>query len=133
MRQNHFEQYKDNELRKIRKILGESFNEVDETLPVEIKEFIKSENPVIGNVMTRIGRCMSLVDRECINRFINQEFTEYEKNIGKKVFKTSKKPFKSKNQINTISGVINHPILNIPTYVFLEDDSYVECRQCEIL
>jgi hypothetical protein len=32
---------------------------------------------------------------------------------------------------NTIKGVINH--LNIPAYVFHEDDSYVECRRIEIL
>ena len=44
---------------------------------------------------------------------------EFLENIGKKVTKTSKnrtqpKPFKSTFLINTINGVINHPILNIP-------------------
>lgn len=62
----------------------------------------------------------------------------YEINIGKKVSKTSKNntepnPFKSGLKINTIKGVINHPILNIPAYTFYEDDSYVEVRRCKIV
>ena len=32
-----------------------------------------------------------------------------------------------------VKGVINHPILDIPAYTFEEDDSYVECRRCEIV
>lgn len=59
-------------------------------------------------------------------------------NIGKQVKKFSKtgsepKPFKSTKKINTIKGIINHPILNIPAYTFVEDDSYVECRRCVII
>jgi hypothetical protein len=65
-------------------------------------------------------------------------------NIGKKVKKTAQlaknkveflqpKPFKSKLQINTIKDVITHPILNLPAYTFIEDDSYVECRRCIII
>lgn len=62
----------------------------------------------------------------------------YSENIGKRVRKVSKnglqpKPFKSGFKINTISGVIVHPILNIPAYTFVEDDSYVECRRCELI
>jgi len=66
----------------------------------------------------------------------------YENNIGSKVAKTNikkgktifnLKPFKSKNRINTIKGVITHPELGIPAYTFEEDDSYVECRRCKIL
>jgi len=41
--------------------------------------------------------------------------------------------FKSGKYINTIKGVITHPILKIPAYTFVEDDSYVECRRCTIL
>lgn len=62
----------------------------------------------------------------------------YSENIGKQVSKTAKikpgttpKPFKSGLQKNTVKGVIDHPILNIPAYTFFEDDSYVECRRCE--
>jgi len=59
-------------------------------------------------------------------------------NIGKKVMKKSHKegnepkPFKSGSKVNTVKGVINHPILNIPAYTFVEDESYVECRRCII-
>lgn len=59
---------------------------------------------------------------------------ELEKNIRLKVIKhKSGKPFKSGLKINTVKGVINHPILNIPAYVFEEDDSYVECRRCKFI
>jgi hypothetical protein len=55
---------------------------------------------------------------------------EFEMNIGKKVEKNSFKPFKSGSKINTVNGVVNHPILNIPAYTFEEDVSIVECRRC---
>ena len=65
---------------------------------------------------------------------------EHIENIGKKVSKCSitdkeqnSKPFKSGFKINTIKGVITHPILNVPAYTFQEDDSYVECRRCKLI
>ena len=64
----------------------------------------------------------------------------YKNNIGKHVSKgsitnkeTNNKPFKSGLVINTVKGVITHPILKIPAYTFDEDDSYVECRRCIIV
>lgn len=64
----------------------------------------------------------------------------YEANIGRRVTKgtiftgdANQKKFKSGLFINTVKGVINHPILNIPAYTFDEDDSYVECRRCFII
>jgi len=61
-------------------------------------------------------------------------------NIGKTVIKCNvskkdvvRKKFKSGLYENTIKGVISHPILKIPAYIFNEDDSYVECRRCLIL
>ena len=65
----------------------------------------------------------------------------YEQYIGKQCRKKSingvkyykVKPFKSTFKTNTIKGVINHPHLNIPAYVFHEDDSYIECRRVEII
>ncbi len=65
----------------------------------------------------------------------------YELNIGKRVTKKSvkgkknytPKPFKSTFKINTVKGVVTHPILNVPAYTFIEDDSYVECRRCEVV
>jgi hypothetical protein len=61
----------------------------------------------------------------------------YKQNIGRRVRKGSisdgdpnNKKFKSGSVINTVKGVINHPVLDIPAYVFEEDDSYVECHRC---
>lgn len=54
------------------------------------------------------------------------EYIEY---IGKQVRKKNK-PFKSGNLINTVKGIIEHPILKIESFTFEEDDSYVECRRC---
>lgn len=59
--------------------------------------------------------------------------TEFEENIGKRVKKTSNRPFKSTFWVNTVKGIVNHPILNILAYTFVEDDSYVECRRCEVV
>lgn len=58
---------------------------------------------------------------------------EFELNIGKRVKKSSNRPFKSTFWMNTVKGVINHPTLNIPAYTFFEDESYVECRRCEVV
>ena len=60
---------------------------------------------------------------------------DYQKMIGKKVRKTSKrdnqpKPFKSTFLTNTVKGIIDHPQLHIPAFTFEEDNSYVECRRC---
>jgi hypothetical protein len=63
-------------------------------------------------------------------------FENAKTNIGKKVTKTSSKegkqpkPFKSTFLVNTVKDVIMHPILNVPAYTFVEDDSYVESRRC---
>jgi hypothetical protein len=54
----------------------------------------------------------------------SNKIKDYEVNIGE---------CRQLNLKNTIKGVINHPHLNIPAYVFHEDDSYVECRRIEIL
>lgn len=67
-----------------------------------------------------------------------------EQNIGKKckkrplddknIGKYKLKPFKSGNKVNTIKGVIKHPNLEgLMAYTFEEDESYVECRRCEII
>jgi hypothetical protein len=58
----------------------------------------------------------------------------FEEYIGKQVFKQkSGKPFKSRNKINTVKGIINHHQLNVPAFTFFEDDSYVDCRKCCIV
>lgn len=72
------------------------------------------------------------------------EATDYNvlsENIGKKVKKKSinnddsyqPKPFKSGLKVNTVKGIIEHPILFIPAYIFEEDESYVECRRCKVV
>ena len=65
--------------------------------------------------------------------------TFYECFIGEKVhkvnikkLKSNKKKFKSGKLCNTVKGVVDHPVLGIPAYVFEEDESVVECRRCEI-
>lgn len=57
----------------------------------------------------------------------------YKEYIGRTCTKKSPKQFKSSAKINTIKGIINHPHLNVPAYIFHEDDSYVECRKVQIL
>ena len=62
----------------------------------------------------------------------------FEAMVGKQVSKSARcetepKPFKSGLKVNTVKGIINHPQLNIPAFTFLEDESYVECRRCEVV
>jgi hypothetical protein len=53
--------------------------------------------------------------------------------IGKKCRKSSGLPFKSTFRINTIKGMVDHPILHVPAYTFVEDDSYVESHKCTLI
>lgn len=53
--------------------------------------------------------------------------------IGKVVAKDSGKPFKCGKKEVTVKDVINHPILAVPAFIFIEDNSYVECRQCHLV
>lgn len=73
------------------------------------------------------------IGRKCKKGLITDKMTKppYNKSIRRKAVRPKK--FKSGNLINTISDVINHPILNIPAYTFVEDDSFVECRRCTIV
>ena len=65
----------------------------------------------------------------------------YECYIGKRCKKKSifgernykVKPFKSTFKVNTIKGVIIHPHLGVPAYIFCEDDSYLECNKVTII
>ena len=55
----------------------------------------------------------------------------YIRMIGKKVRKTSPKPFKSGKKVNTVKSIVMHPILkDVMAFTFEEDDSIVECRRC---
>lgn len=56
-----------------------------------------------------------------------------EQMIGMRVKKTSPKPFKSGNKVNTVKGIVDHPepkLAGIKAFTFEEDDSVVECRRC---
>ena len=77
--------------------------------------------------------------RNCKDMF-NKVMEDHKKNIGKQVCKCSittrtlnNKPFKSGNITNTIKDVVKHPVLGNPAYTFVEDNSIVECRRCEIV
>lgn len=47
--------------------------------------------------------------------------------VGKQVSKVSGKPFKSKEKVNTVSGITIHPVTGLHAFIFNEDDSAVEC------
>lgn len=51
--------------------------------------------------------------------------------ISDKVYKPSKKPFKSGEKINTVKGFVTHPITGNEALTFYEDDSIVEVRMCK--
>lgn len=57
----------------------------------------------------------------------------YESYIGHKDFKKSNKPFKSGENHNTVKGIANHEILNVPAFIFEEDDSSVRCETCQLV
>lgn len=48
-----------------------------------------------------------------------------------KVWKKSRKPFKSGKKVNTVKEVTTNPNTGMPAYTFLEDDSVVDIRTCE--
>ncbi len=52
--------------------------------------------------------------------------------IGKQVYKTSKKPFKSKRAYNTVSGVTINPHTKRDAFTFEEDGSVVDCHICKL-
>lgn len=53
--------------------------------------------------------------------------------IGQQVCKVSRKPFKSDEKINTVRAYMVHPVTARDCYLFEEDDSYVEQKQCSIV
>jgi hypothetical protein len=53
--------------------------------------------------------------------------------VGLAVLKPSGKPFKSGNKVNTVIGTRVHQITGRLCFVFMEDDSHVECFRCETI
>ena len=86
----------------------------------------------IGIPSLSIGPSFSCIDPIQSNSMISMHATveELHSMIGMKVGKVSGKPFKSTFKINTVKEICDHPILHIPSFLFIEDDSYVACRQC---
>lgn len=69
-----YKNYTDNELRVSRNNLYYALTDdkfIDK-LDKKLQSYINTENPQGGNKSTRIGRCISLLDREIIHRFVNQ-------------------------------------------------------------
>ena len=64
---------------------------------------------------------MNLVDKKMLSK---------PELIGKQVRKTSNKPFKSGNKINTVKGIMVNPQTQRPAFFFADDDSNVECWRC---
>lgn len=64
--------------------------------------------------------------------------SEYMLWIGARVQKKRRKgkqpkPFKSGSKINTVRGLILHPILGVEAFTFHQDESYVACHSCELV
>jgi predicted lipid carrier protein YhbT len=67
IKKESFLKYTNEELRAIRNNLAEmNIN----ALPRQLQDFIHTENPIVGNLQTRINRCISTLDREIIARFM---------------------------------------------------------------
>lgn len=98
----------------------------------EVADEIENETPFgVHCIFTMLQLTIDLLSRDKMKYEPNKL---YEKNVGKRVCKDkSDKPFKSGFKVNTVKGVIDHPILHVPAYTFEEDDSYVECRRCEVV
>lgn len=69
MKVSYFEQFSDDEIRDIRNNLV-SKNLVD--LPEKLKDYVEIENVQIGNQITRINRCITLLDKSIVYRFTNK-------------------------------------------------------------
>ena len=74
--------------------------------------------------------CDWVAENLTITEKVEDRFPDWMFTIGNKVCKKTGKPFKSTFKENTVRGIINHPEINKPAFVFEEDDSYVECRRC---
>lgn len=59
------------------------------------------------------------------------ELANLQSHAGMLVYKPSGKPFKSTRKVNTVKGVMMHPITQRPCYTFEEDDTYVEVIKCK--
>ncbi len=64
--------------------------------------------------------------------YTEQEFARASRLIGKRVYKDSGKPFKSRTYIATVSGVVPHHITGRLAYTLEDCPGEVECRRCTL-
>ena len=109
-------------------------NEIADEIEKETEFGVECVNKLIQLTIDLLARDkMKYESKPEVNPQAGVEHKDYSGYIGKKVHKPkSDRPFKSGFKINTVKGVIEHPILGIPAYTFEEDDSYVECRRCAV-
>ena len=103
-------------------------------LRAEVIEYVYMDNNrVILRLLSgkQTGEITDWVAEWCtIIEKVEDRFPDWIFCLGNKVCKKSGKPFKSGIKENAVRGIVNHPELNLPAFVFEEDDSYVECRKC---
>ena len=70
-----YKDYTDKELRETRATLYFAYTDKKfvALLPTPLQTYINTENPQGGNEDTRIGRCISILDRAIVNRFMEQK------------------------------------------------------------
>jgi hypothetical protein len=73
MKAVNFNHYSNSKIREVSIKLRYLNPENDKTLPVEIFNFLNKENAQVGNVSTRISRCISLLNQQIISRFMNEK------------------------------------------------------------
>ncbi len=62
-----------------------------------------------------------------------KKIIDYESWVGKKVFKVSRRTFKSSLLFNTVKGIIQNPFQSGKfSFIFEEDDSSVACFMCRL-
>ncbi len=68
-----YHNYSNENLRETRNNLHNSLSDLSyvENLPSELKTYINTENPQIGNTNTRIVRCIKTIDEAIVIRFIS--------------------------------------------------------------
>lgn len=71
--------------------------------------------------------------------FTEEKIAAWYAMVGQRVWKNPKttskfmpKPFKSGLQVNTVTGVVQHPYTPNLAFTFAEDESTVECFRCSI-
>ena len=69
-----FNDYSDSQIKELRIKLSNPNPEKDKMLPPKIFEFLNKETPQIGNVQTRVVRCINLLNQQIVSRFLNNDY-----------------------------------------------------------